>query len=263
MKIAVYTLVRDEKEWLPVWVRYYLSQGFSPTDIYVLDQSGKDETAQQIINCNRFLAPYGKSWNHTYMTQTLEWFQCELLRKYDIVVLTDVDEVICADPKKWPTLIDYLQQSTAPSIETNYYNIIHDTVNKEPHINFSLPLLAQRHLWVGPIKGKTYISRVPLEWNWGCHKSVPPGELTTELRLIHGRWIDREQQIGRIMRRLSNSRDFGDVFIEAGANDRTTDVEFHIDEFKRVLAGEFKYPHDPVGYIKPTEIPAEWKSIVI
>lgn len=262
MKAAVFCMAKNEKEWLPVWVRHYLRQGFNPTDIYVLDHLSTDGSTSDLRQCNRFLMTHEKLEDHQALLDTVKWFHTELLRKYDIVVFSESDEFICADPGKWANLIAYLSKCQHTCVELPFYQVVHDTLNAEPWIDFSKPILSQRHLWVGPVKGKTLISKIPMDWIWGFHQATPQGTLDPDVRIIHGRWIDREYQIFRLQSRLRAMQDAGD-YPTVSANNRTTDVSFHFDEFDRVLHGRYQFPHDQRHGVMPTEIPPEWRSFVV
>ena len=104
---AVLTMVHNEAVFLPIWLRYY-SRFFAPEDIYVLDNDTTDGSTDgdgfvRIPVAQRSRRP------HLDGCRRSSAFQHELLERYDVVLVTDVDEIIAPDPS-WGTLGQYIDR---------------------------------------------------------------------------------------------------------------------------------------------------------
>ena len=93
---ALITMVHNEPVFLPIWLRYY-SRFFAPEDIYVLD----NDIDRRLDRARRLRAHPGR---RTTPSTTPGWsarsrrLQHELLERYDVVLVTDVDEIVAPVP---------------------------------------------------------------------------------------------------------------------------------------------------------------------
>src|SRR5947209_8442416 len=88
---ALITMVHNEPVFLPLWLGYY-SRFFKPQDIYVFDNESDDGSTDR----EGFVRiPVRHSHvDHTWMVRTIQDLQHELLDRYDMVLVTDVDEIV-------------------------------------------------------------------------------------------------------------------------------------------------------------------------
>src|SRR5918998_1068892 len=93
---AALTIVRDESVFLPIWLRYY-RQFFSAQDIYVLDHQSVDGSTGGggFIRIPMPHGEYGAGWQR----DVVQRYQHELIGRYDVVLYTDVDEIVAPDPR--------------------------------------------------------------------------------------------------------------------------------------------------------------------
>ena len=94
---AVVTMVHNEAVFLPIWLRYY-SRFFAPEDIYVLDHQSTDGSTAG----GGFVRDSGRARDgrpHLDGATRCEAHQHELLERYDVVLATDVDEIVAAQPR--------------------------------------------------------------------------------------------------------------------------------------------------------------------
>ena len=103
---AVITMVHNESVFLPIWLRYY-SRFFRPEDIYVLDNDTTDGSTDR----DGFVRiPVGHDKvDHRWMVSRIQDLQHELIERYDVVLVGDVDELIAPVPEKGP-LDEYLDR---------------------------------------------------------------------------------------------------------------------------------------------------------
>jgi hypothetical protein len=179
---AMVTIVHNEPVFLPLWLGYY-GRYFAPQDIYVLDNETTDGSTQR-DGFVRVPVAHDRV-DHGWMVQTVEAFQRELLGRYDIVVFTDVDELISPVPE-WGTLGEYLDGFAEEWVNCLGYEILHDP-DAEPPLDLSRPVLDQRHRWF-PNDGydKAAVATVPMDWRPGFHgRSDFQMKPDPDLRLIH------------------------------------------------------------------------------
>src|SRR6476619_6562901 len=106
MSRALPTMVYNERIFLPIWLRHY-SRFFAPEDIYVIDHATTDGST----DAGGFVRiPVEHPSDDDYWrVEVVEHEQRELLDRYDVVLATDVDEIVAPDPRVG-TLGDYIDE---------------------------------------------------------------------------------------------------------------------------------------------------------
>lgn len=179
---AVVTMVHNEPIFLPIWLRFY-SQFFAPEDIHVLDNEtddgstdGGDFVRVQVTR---------SSVDHRWMVGTVAEYQHELLNQYDVVLVTDVDEIVIPDPS-WGTLGEYIDRFDEPFVNAFGYELI-DLVDREAPYRSDKPILGQRRYWfANDAYSKPALASEPMDWNPGFHsRSDSRTNFDPDLRLIH------------------------------------------------------------------------------
>jgi hypothetical protein len=195
MKTAVFTIVKNEKYFLPIWLKYY-GQFFDKKDIYVIDNGSTDGSTKDIdVQCIWTPSPF--DFNVKFLLDVATAFQKNLLEKYDSVLFAEADEIIV--PKK-PGRFD-LHLKDTPVARCLGYEVVH-AVGIEPAIKWDKPLLRQRQYW--EMKNnfcKPLLSKIPLNWEVGFHDCSPPVPVDKTLTLIHLRRIDYEHSKQRLTQR--------------------------------------------------------------
>jgi hypothetical protein len=179
---AIITMVHNEPVFLPIWLSYY-SRFFAAHDIYVLDNQTTDGSTDRDGFVRIPVAH--DTVDHTWMVRTIEDLQHELLGRYDVVVVTDVDEIIAPVPAK-DTLGSYLDRFDEEFVNCLGYELLHDR-SREPPLRLDRPILDQRRYWF--FNGgydKPALATVPMSWRPGFHGREDFGyNLDPDLRLVH------------------------------------------------------------------------------
>ena len=191
---AVLTIVHNEPVFLPIWLGYY-SRFFAPEDIYVVDHDTSDSSTA----CEGFVripVSHG-TVDHTWMVRTIEAKQHELLDRYEVVLVTDVDEIVAPVPE-WGTLGQYIDRFDEEFVNCLGYEVIH-LVDREGPFDPSRPVLDQRGYWfANDAYSKPALATGPMRWEPGFH-SREDGRLRLDpdLFLIHLHRMDYEICLAR------------------------------------------------------------------
>ena len=209
---AVITVVRDEADLLPLWIRYY-SRHIPLHDMYVLDHLTTDNSTHpsklpkginyKVLYGNTFAMPVVfRSW-------TINKYQDRLLRwGYKCVIFSDTDEIIVPNPHKYGSggLKEYLdkflrdskrQYARVWSLEVGHLSYGNGSaVSQEPPFDWQDPyILRQRSVFV-PDKAyeKPLLSKVPLRYRAGFHKLFTRDRIDVDydLVMLHMRSFDWE-----------------------------------------------------------------------
>jgi hypothetical protein len=219
---AVITIVRDEADLLPIWLRYY-SRFFDADDIYVLDHDTVDGSTSG-PGFHRIPVSH-PTFDVAWLLEQVRGLQHELSRRYDVVVVCDVDEIIAPDPaSSAPDLGVYLDRFDEEFVSCLGYEVLHRP-DREPPIDLSKPLLAQRGWWFrNPIYVKPLIASVPMEWVPGLHRRLDgENNYDPELRLIHLHRLDVERCFERHLHMAAIRHAERDVDSGLGWHNRITE----------------------------------------
>lgn len=179
---AIVTMVHNEPVFLPVWLDYY-SRYFRPQDIYVFDNDTTDGSTDR-SGFVRMPAPRD-CVDALWTRDTIQGFQHELMGSYELVVVVDVDEVVCPVPERG-TLGDYLDTFDEEWVNCLGYELLHRR-DLEPSLDLGKPVMSQRHWWFpNGAYDKATLTTGPLEWRQGFHgRADYHYNLDPDLRLIH------------------------------------------------------------------------------
>jgi Glycosyl transferase family 2 len=207
---AVLTMVHNEPVFLPIWLRYY-SRYFGPDDIYVLDHDTTDGSTNR-EGFVRIPVSHG-SVDHTWMVRTVESHQRELLDSYDVVLVTDVDEIVAPRPE-CGTLADYMDGFDEEFVNCFGYEVVH-LVDREGPFDRSRRVLDQRGYWFpSHAYSKPALTATPTRWIPGFHtREDGRTELDPDLCMVHLHRMDYELCLARHRYRRSrrwNERDLAE-----------------------------------------------------
>jgi len=183
MKIAITTMVYNERVNLPIWIRHYA--GHCPgAALFVVDHGSNDDSTRGLTGVN--LVPLPRSpFDDQTREEFVADFQHALLRFYDVVIYTDCDEMLVADPRKHVSLASFLAATRSEVIAPTGVLLLH-RLGIEPPIDPSAPILGQRrYVWFRAGMCKPSIARVPLRWSTGFHSCDRIPDYRTDLYQFH------------------------------------------------------------------------------
>lgn len=248
---AVITMVRNEHVFLPIWLRYY-RQFFNAADIYVLDHRCTDGSTDE----NGFVrVPVSHSaFGTTWQRELVQHHQHELADHYDVVLYTDVDEIVAPDPR-YCDLGEYIDFFDQEFVTCNGYEVLH-MKTEEPPFDATKPVLLQRSTWYrNPLYSKSLLARVPMLWDGGFHERTDRRQNNDpNLYLIHLHRMDHDICLARHQERRRVPRDHTDLSVGRGYQNQIVDpVEF-----------SHWFYHDSCGNqpIQPEGIPRHWREVV-
>jgi hypothetical protein len=247
---AVITMVHDEPVFLPLWLAYY-SRWFAPEDIYVLDNDTTDGTTDR----DGFVRVPAQrdAVDHEWMVRTIEGLQHELLDAYDVVLVTDVDELVAPSPALG-TLGDYLDHFDEEWVNCLGYEVLHAR-DTEPPLDLRRPVLEQRGQWFhNGGYDKAALATVPLTWRPGFHGRADfQYNLDPDLRLIHLHRMDYDICLQRHRTRDRRPWAPNDAELGWAAHNRITDEAAFARWFDEDSCfEEFAIQREP--------IPASWRG---
>lgn len=192
-KCAIFVMVKDEKIFLPIWLKYY-SKSFSGEDIYVFDHRTSDNSITECkkkFSFNVIRLDYPFSFDHEWFKFVANNTQKKLLKTYEYVIFTDVDEILFPVKDKYRDLRDYIDQLKNESVQAKGYELI-CVENKDQDYDPEKSVLSQRKYWYEiDWYDKTLISQHPLDWNIGFHTvRGRVSNIDTNLLLIHLHKLD-------------------------------------------------------------------------
>lgn len=247
---ALITIVHNEPVFLPLWLRYY-SSFFGAEDIYVLDNGTTDGSTDR-PGFVRIPVAHDRV-DHTWMVRTIERLQHELLERYDVVLVTDVDEIVAPVPE-WGTLGEYLDGFEEEWVNCLGYEILH-VPDVEAPLRLDAPILDQRGRWFfNDGYDKAALTTVPMSWRPGLHGRTDfHFRLDPDLRLIHLHRVDYDICLERHRTRARRRWAEPDARQGWAAHNRITDPA----AFDRWFHADSSFEGVP---IRPEAIPATWRG---
>ncbi|MDQ3762350.1 MAG: RICIN domain-containing protein [Actinomycetota bacterium] len=196
---AVMTIVRNESVFLPIWLRYY-RQFFSAQDMYVLDHQSTDGSTKGhgFVRVPVSHPEFGVGWQ----LDVVQSYQHELVGRYDVVLYTEVDEIVAPDPRL-DDLGTYIDRFDEDFVTCQGYEVLHQK-DHEPPFDPTRPVLGQRFMWyANPVYSKSLLASVPMLWNGGFHERHD-GQTNNDphLYLIHLHRMDYDICLARHLDRV-------------------------------------------------------------
>ena len=232
-KCAVFTIVKNESYFLPIWIKHY-KKYFDSKDIYVLDHESNDGSTTNldvnVINIFNDLA-----FDHQWLVDTVQGVQKRLLEEYECVLFAESDELIYTLEKPLNEVITEFISDSNSLYQTATGREIVEDLGKEKSLEPEDEIMEYRNFWFDdPQYHKTLLSKVPLEWVWGFHK-IKNGDVDKKynLWLCHLHRCDFDRMLKRHEERAKkwNLKDDGK---EAGFQHRIGDREGVLKYFKDI-----------------------------
>ena len=196
MQTAIVTMVYNEGVNLPIWIRHYTHHCPGAT-LFALDHGSDDGSTHRLDGITVVPLPRSPFDDQTRAEMVAD-FQHALLRLYDVVIYTDCDEMLVADPRKHESLAAFLAIADSDVIAPIGLHIRH-LPGIEASIDLSEPVLGQRrYAGFASAMCKPSIARVPLHWVPGFHWCDRLPDYRTDLYQFHLKWMDMVTSLGRL-----------------------------------------------------------------
>ncbi len=210
---AIFTVVRDEAVFLPIWLRYY-SRHFSARDIFIFDHGSTDGSVDAARSRFRFQSSrvdHPVFNDFPWYTGFVQDRQRELLQSYDVVAFAEADEILW-HPSGLGRYLTYFRRD---AIRATGWNLWHDR-SEEPDLDLGRSILSQRRYWFrNPEYDKPLVARVPLRYEFGFHECAECQDTDPDLLLLHLHTMD--YQVGlRKHERTRAYRDYASESIDTG-----------------------------------------------
>lgn len=283
MRTAVITFTYNEAVNLPIWLRYY-GANFGEPNLFIADRGSDDGSIDTIGAANLLRLPRN-AFDEYQKTDFMSSFHRSLLNFYDAVIITDCDEILVADPLKYPSLRQYMEATTHEHVSGIGLEVLH-IINAELPIDLSRPILSQRRYANFYSAGcKCLISRVPMTWLPGFHSCNRSPIIDPDLFMFHTKLMDygiamRRQQINldTIWSQRSLEHDLGahhrfdlprfvheSFFTRVDAVNRNLvspfEFEAEVAEIKNGTVEHQGYFHIPMNISKIVDLPERFRAV--
>jgi hypothetical protein len=203
-KIAAFTTVYNDRTFLPIWLRYYGQALSGEQNLFVLDHGSNDGSTANLGFANRIRVPR-EQFDEDQRSTFVRLFQASLLCYFDVVIFSDPDEILIADPEKFSGLGDFINQRCEQFVTAIGVDVQH-LPDSEGEIDLNLPILSQRrYVRFAADYCKTLISRIPLVWRPGFHSCNYNPSIDRNLFLFHLKTIDRNVSLELLKKTRSYS----------------------------------------------------------
>lgn len=225
MRVAALTMAYNEPVWARVWAGFYGRQ-VGPDNCFLLDHGSDDGSTEGLgIRVERLPRT---PLDEVTRAELVSARAAELLRSYDAVFHSDVDELVLADPARYRNLGAFAQAVAEPVVTAAGLELQH-LPDTEPALDVG-PIGLQRE-WVrfGAAMCKPVFIRRPVAWAQGFHY-CDAAPVWAGLYLIHLRYVDLE--LG--LRRLARTRTLAMAREGTNPHQRVPDEAF--EEMVRAIA---------------------------
>ncbi len=218
LKIAAVTMAYNEALFLPIWVRHYAGQ-LGGGNCTIIDH-GSDDGSTDAAGVNVLRLPRSPH-DDERRARFVGGVVAALLEYYDWVIVTDVDELLVADPARFASLSAFCAEAGGDVVTAIGLDVQH-----VPALEAGFD--ARRR--VGEQRGwarftsamcKPALTRRAIQWTPGFH-SADAALRFSHLYLFHLRWFDRAAGLAR----LAKTRSMAWVESGAGAHQRVDDTSW-------------------------------------
>ncbi|CUH49356.1 hypothetical protein [Ruegeria atlantica] len=209
MSLAVVTMVYDDYEFLPIWVRYW-SQRVENKCMYVIVHGSNRRLRRMARGCNvvEMRRPPPSRDMEVQRWNMLGHFVSALTYMHDAVLYTDVDEILTLDPNAGTDITDYILNRDADVTASYGLEIIHREDHEPEGFDPEQSVLQQRGIVrVNTSFGKPSIVKTPIAWRRGGHFAYSENvRVDTNLVAFHLRFFDMPLFRSRAVRRRKTTK---------------------------------------------------------
>lgn len=191
---AVFTIVRDESFYLPLWLRHY-KRHFSNDDIYVMNNQSIDGSCDG-LDVNLVEVLNEEAFSHNWLISQVQSMQSELLERYEVVVFAEVDELIyCLGDLNEE--IEKFKNSEYMYTNVHSMELVHNMA-VEDKFQDGRTITGQRDYWCHfGLNDKPLITKTPLRYGPGFHRCDKPVQFFGEFFMLHLHRFDFEIMLER------------------------------------------------------------------
>jgi hypothetical protein len=245
--LAAVTMVYNEAELLPFWLRYYCGQ-VGAQHCYVVDHGSDDGSTVEIDGANLLRLPRSPQ-DDVRRAAFISRFCGALLGYYDAVLYTDVDELAVAEHG-----LQHFAKHCQPVSTAIGLNVMQTP--EEPAIDPQRPIGPQRrYAAFSSALCKPVLVRRPVVWAPGFHCVAVGAPVFEGLYLLHLRYFDRAIALARLRR----TRTMAWADQTSGAHQRVEDAGFNemLNNFANMAR------HDEI-IVSPDRAPlSQWLAAVL
>lgn len=196
-KICALTMVRNDEFFLRKWVAYYSAQ-IGAANLYVYFD-GEDQVVPDFCEgvnvCVRERVPGQVAAADRGRIDFLSSQASELLKNYDMVIGTDVDEFLVVDPQLGVSLSEFLSRLPARVSYSGLGIDVGQHLGKESEIDESVSFLKQRHYArLSTRYSKSTVITKPVRWGSGFHRVRNTNfKIIKDLYLFHFGCVDMKR----------------------------------------------------------------------
>lgn len=207
--LGVVTMVYEDYPMLQRWYDYYAPQ-VGPENLYVFSHGNDSRHRHIAVGANVINVPRDPAM---VQFDIRRWrmmgdFASGHLNFYNWMLVTDVDEMVVADPAKWSGLVDYLKgaftaKTPVPrSISPFALNIVHVPEEEPlPLVPGKTVLSRRRYYYPSRVYSKPTLVREPVVFGPGGHRNnLGLRTLSDDLYLVHLKFHDTQQATDRLAR---------------------------------------------------------------
>jgi Glycosyl transferase family 2 len=198
MKLAIFTMAHNEDHMLDLWCQHYSK--FESSSLIVVDH-GSDLPLEQHVRGRATILRIPRTGVDENIDTTRAAFasslQNALIRYFDIVVYTDVDEFLLLDPKLNSDLPSYLARRSDAVIAPIGLNVVHDQSEEGPFDPARSVLCQRRTAVFVEHFCKPIVTKIPIFWGPGFHTSKSVVALDEAIFLFHLNLFDRASKYRR------------------------------------------------------------------
>lgn len=214
LPLAVTTMVFDESDCLQIWLRYW-RRHLPEAHLHVIIDGPNPELEAMATGCQVTVrdrpAPHEQMEEERWVM--LSAFTADLLERYEVVVYTDIDEIIVCDPKTGISVVEALCAGDLPVRHTRGLELIHRHDLEPEALDLTRLILRQRqYVQAAAWYSKPCILRRPVYWTRGGHMTDYDAlHFSPGLYTIHLRYMDIDLFLDRAERRRKTTKAEADL----------------------------------------------------